>query len=209
MSTNYIGKSIKNKDTEVNKKDTKPEIQKVVKKGKTKIREKSEISKIASSIVSDEVMNIKQYAIYDVIIPVIKDTLSQLGKGCIDMFFYGEIRSSSSRRSGSNASKVSYRDYYEDRRDTRRESRPISSRISYDTLTWEYREDAVDVLDRMDEIVEQYGVVRVADLFEMAGVTGNGPTDHNYGWTSITTASVERDRHGEYYIKLQRPSPIR
>lgn len=209
----YSNNSLRNRNVDDVKSEKKPEIKKVQTKGKTKIKKKSEISKIASAMISEEVTSIKEYAVYEVIIPVIKDTITQLVRGSIDMLFYGEIRSNSSRQSSTNASKVSYRDYYDGRRDsridTRRDSRPIQSRVSYDTLTWEYKEDAMEILDRMDEIVEQYGVVRVADLFEMAGVTGNGPTDHNYGWTSITSASVERDRYGEYYIKLQRPSPIR
>ena len=59
------------------------------------------------------------------------------------------------------------------------------------------------------EVVEQYGVVTVADMFELAGITGNGYTDQNYGWTSTRAASVERTRHGDYIIKITRPCNIR
>ena len=61
----------------------------------------------------------------------------------------------------------------------------------------------------MDDIVEQYGVVTVADLFDLAGVSGNGYTDQNYGWTSTNSADIFRDRDGAYRIKLLRPSPIK
>lgn len=210
MSTNYSGNSIKNRDNDENKKADKPQVKKVI-KGSASVKKKSEMSKIASTIISEECKSIKEYAIYDVVIPVLKDTISQLVKGSIDMLFYGEVRSSSSRgRSSTNASRVSYRDYYDDgRRDDRRDDRRLSSRTSYDNIAFDYKEDAEEVLNAMDDIMEQFGVVRVADLFEMAGLSGNGYTDQNYGWTNIRASKIERGRDGKYYLKMTRPSPIR
>lgn len=207
MITNYTSNSLNSRADDSEKRE---EVKKVV-TGKTKTKTKSEISKIATTMISDEVKSIKEYAIYDVIIPVIKETISQLVKGSIDMLFYGEVRgsSSSSKRGSSNASRVSYRDFYDGKNDDRRDSGRSTSRYSYDDIIFDNRQDAKDVLDRMDEIVEQYGVVRVADLFELAGITGNGHTDQNYGWTNSKSASVERTGQNEYYIKLNRPSPIR
>ena len=205
MTNNYVNNSLKNRE---NHQDQKKQVVKVV-KGKANTKKKSELSRIASNIISEEAKSIKEYAIYDVVIPVVKDTITQLIKGSIDMLFYGEVRSSSSsRRNSLNASRVSYRDYYDDR-NTRRDLTRTSTRYSYDDITFEYRQDAEEVLNRMDEIVEQYGVVTVADLFDLAGITGNGYTDQNYGWTSTRSASVERNRHGEFILKLQRPSSIR
>lgn len=205
MTNNYVNNSLKNREKQ---QAQEKQVAKVV-KGKAKTKKKSELSKIASNIISEEAKSIKEYAIYDVVIPVVKDTITQLIKGSIDMLFYGEVRSgSSSRRNSSNASRVSYRDYY-DYRNTRRDLTRTSTRYSYDDITFEYRQDAEEVLNRMDEIVEQYGVVTVADLFDLAGITGNGYTDQNYGWTSTRSASVERNRHGEFILKLQRPSSIR
>ena len=205
MTNNYVNNSLKNREKQ---QAQEKQVVKVV-KGKAKTKKKSELSRIASNIISEEAKSIKEYAIYDVVIPVVKDTITQLIKGSIDMLFYGEVRSSSSsRRTSSNASRVSYRDYYDDR-NTRRDLTRTSTRYSYDDITFEYRQDAEEVLNRMDEIVEQYGVVTVADLFDLAGITGNGYTDQNYGWTSTRSASVERNRHGEFILKLQRPSSIR
>lgn len=199
---NNYNNSIKNGEEKENKK-----VEKVV-KGKAVVKKKSEMSKIASNIIAEEAKSIKDYAIYDVIIPALKDGISQLVKGCIDMMFYGEIRSTSHsrHRSGLNATRVSYRDYYEERRDPRRRS---SFRQSYDDIEFDTRDDAEEVLDRMDELIEQYGIVTVGDLFDLAGVTGNGYTDQNYGWTSVSSATIERDRHGGYFIRMSRPSPIR
>lgn len=209
MGINYANNSIKSREAKTEKEKTKV-VKKVV-KGGTKTKKKSELAKMASTIVSEECNSIKDYAIYEVVIPVIKDTITQLVKGSIDMLFYGEVRHTSSRssRSGTNASRVSYRDYYDDKqRDTRESRRPVD-RFSYDDILFGSRTDAEEVLNRMDEIVELYGVVTVADLFDLSGITGNGYTDQNYGWTSTKSASVERDRSGDYFIKLQRPSSIK
>jgi len=210
MSNNYTNNSIKNREGTTKDAPAKKVVTKVV-KGSAKKKKKSEISKIASNIISEEAKSIKEYAIYDVVIPVIKDTITQLIKGSIDMLFYGEVKSSTSRRSSSslNASRVSYRDYYNDKRDDRRDDRRTAARYSYDDIMFDSKQDAEEVLDRMDEIVEQYGVVTVADLFDLAGITGNGYTDQNYGWTSTRSASVERTRSDEWFIKLQRPSSIK
>lgn len=206
MNTNYTSNSIKSRE----QKEDKKEVTKVV-KGKTKTKKKSGLSKITGNIISEESGSIKEYAIYEVIIPVVKDTISQLVKGSIDMLFYGEVRSSSSRSSRStNATRVSYRDFYDDKRNDRnRDERRTNNRMSYDDIMFDNQQDANEVLNRMDEIVEQYGVVTVADLFDLAGVTGNGYTDQNYGWTSTRSASVERNREGDYFLKLQRPNNIR
>ena len=59
----------------------------------------------------------------------------------------------------------------------------------------------------MDELIATYGVVRVADFYELVGVTGNY-TDNKYGWTDIRNASVVRARDGGYIIKLPKAFPI-
>ena len=200
----YENNSIKNKE---NKKT----VEKVV-KGDVKTKKKSELYKIANSIVAEEAKDVKDYVIYDVLVPVIKDTISDLIKGTIDMLLYGKVSGRSSSRHGGNYSRVSYRDYYDDRRsgrrdDDRRNTRAL--RYSYDDLTFDHREDAEEVLSSMDDIIEQYDVVTVADLFDLAGVSGNGYTDQNYGWTNLSAASVMRTRTNEYIIKLPRPCSIR
>ena len=204
--TNYSGNSIKDREK---KNEEKKPIDKVV-KGGVKTKKKSELYKIANSMVTEEARNIKDYAIYEVIIPVIKDTITELIKGSIDMLFYGEVRGRSrSSRSGYNVSRVSYRDYYEDRRDRRDRRGSREMRYSYDDITFDYREDAEEVLSSMDDIIDQYEVVTVADLFDLAGVSGNGYTDQNYGWTNLSSASVVKTRHNEYMLKLPRPCNIR
>ena len=75
-----------------------------------------------------------------------------------------------------------------------------------DNIILSSRGEAESVLARMDELVYTYGLVRVADLYDLVGVTGDY-TDNKYGWTSLRTATIVRVRDG-YQIKLPRAVPI-
>ena len=55
--------------------------------------------------------------------------------------------------------------------------------------------------------MEAYGLVRVADFYDLVGVTGNY-TDNKYGWTNIRSAEIVRLRDGGYVIKLPRAMQI-
>ena len=54
----------------------------------------------------------------------------------------------------------------------------------------------------MNELLEDYKMVSVADLYDLVGITGK-VTDNNFGWTDLRNASVTRDRDG-YLINLPR-----
>ena len=58
----------------------------------------------------------------------------------------------------------------------------------------------------MDEMISVYGIVSVADLYDLIGVTGNY-TDNKYGWTDIRSASVVRVRDG-YIVKMPKAMPL-
>ena len=120
----------------------------------------------------------------------------------ISILLYGESRDNNRR---STADRVSYRSYYDNGYD-RRSSIVRSSNYSYDDIILNSRGEAEDVLVRMDELMETYGLVRVADLYDLVGITGNY-TDNKYGWTNIRNAEIVRVRDG-YMIKMPRAVPI-
>lgn len=171
----------------------KKKVEKIV-KGTARVKKKNGFTKALSSFVAEDAENIKSYIISDVLIPTIKNAISDT----IDMFLFGEH---GRRRKSSTSSKISYRDYYE-RKDDRSNSRTtlIRSGYSYDEIILDSRGEAEDVLTRMDELLENYGMVSVADLYDLVGVSGNY-TDNNYGWFNINNAEVVRVSDG-YLLKL-------
>ena len=58
----------------------------------------------------------------------------------------------------------------------------------------------------MEELLDRFDAVSVADLFDMAGISCNY-TDNKYGWTNLDSARVERVRDG-YIIRLPRATTL-
>ena len=172
--------------------------------GTVKSKKKSEIQKFTDVFISEDINNVKSYILLDVLIPAIKKAISDIVTNGIDMILYGETGKT---KSNSTASKVSYRSYY-DGRNGRRDYSAVRTKISYnyDDIIFDNRGEAEDVLSRMDELISTYGLVSVADLYDLVGVTGNY-TDNKYGWTNIRSASVIRVRDG-YMLKLPKALPL-
>ena len=183
----------------VNKEEKK--IEKVV-TGKVITKKEGFFSKMFRGLISEDAKDVKSYVFGDVLIPAIKKAISDIVSDGIDIILYGE---SSGKKRRSPAERVSYRSYYDRSNDYRRPS-PVYSDYSYDNIILETRGEAEEVLARMDELIDTYKLVSVADLKDLVGITGNY-TDNRYGWTSIRSAEVVRVRDG-YTIKMPRPMPI-
>jgi hypothetical protein len=201
---NYKPNSHKFKQEQEASVETKTRAEKVV-TGTVKTKKKNEIRKIADIFIPGDVSNVKSYVFMDILVPAIKKAVSDIVTDGVDMILYGEKKRSGK---GSIASKVSYRNFYDRRDDDRGSANRATSRTaySYDDIILETRGEAEDVLTRMDELLETYQVVRVADLFDLVGITGNY-TDNRYGWTNLAHAGVERVRDG-YMLRLPKALPI-
>lgn len=178
-------------------------VEKVV-KGGVKTKKKSSVTKFAETFISEDVGNVKQYVIADIIIPAIKNAILDTITDSANMIFGG-----ARRRSNTPASRVSYGSFYNDPRQSQRrlEERTIKPRYTYDQYTFDYRNDAMDVLSTLREALDMYGQVTVADFYDAIGVTGEF-TDNDYGWINLSTAEVVRAMGGGYIIKFPRALPI-
>lgn len=180
---------------------TEKKVSKVV-KGNVKIKKKSEARKFADVFLPEDISNVKSFIFQDVLIPALKKVISDT----VDTFLYG-----GSRRGGStsNAGKVSYSSYYGGDRFDRRDDRPpFDTRRGFDLgdIVLDTRQEANDVLNRMEELIDSYKQVTVGDLYDLLGKSCDY-TANNYGWTSVRAAEVIRARDG-YLIKFPRPMPI-
>lgn len=185
------------------KSEEKKEITKVV-NGRVTAKKKSGIDKVKNTFISEDAQNIKSYVLMDVLVPAVKKAVSDIVTNGIDMVLYGETGRT---KKSSNANYVSYRSYSDrDRRDERRYSDVRSRSYSYDDITLESRREAEEVLNRMNEIIDTYGVVSVGDLYDLVGVTGSY-TDNKYGWLNIRNAEPVRVRDG-YMLKLPKALAI-
>lgn len=181
----------------------KKKVEKVI-SGTAKIKKKNEIRKFADVFISEDATNVKSYILMDVLVPAIKKAISDIATDGIDMILYGRTGGSKRRSSSSGASYVSY-NRYSDRRDDRRyeNERGLRSRYSFEDIVLDDKGEAEEVLERMDELIEAYGMVSVADLYDLIGVSCEY-TDNHYGWTSLGNAEAVRARGGGYILKLPR-----
>ena len=203
----YKSNSYRSKETQKND-NVKPEDRKIEKvvTGVVKTKKKSKISQAMDNFISEDAKNVKSYVFGEVLIPAIKKAISDIVTDGIDIILYGEARGKNRR---STADRVSYRSYYDERggRNRMNERQAImAGSYSYDDIILSTRGEAEDVLSRMDELIETYGLVRVADLYDLVGITGNY-TDNKYGWMNIRNAEIIRVRDG-YMIKMPRAVPI-
>lgn len=202
-SINYKPNSHKYKE-EQNNAPAEKRVEKVV-RGTAKVKKKSGVHKLADVFISEDIKNVKSYAVMDVLVPAVKKAISDIVKDGIDMIFYG----GKTKRSGGGtvAGRISYADYYNRDNGSRPVENATRSGYSPNDIVVETRGEAEEVIDRMNELIAEYGEVSVADLYDLVGITGNY-TDNNYGWDNITNAEPVRV-NGGYLISLPKVRPLK
>ena len=181
----------------------KKKIEPVVKSG-AKLRKKNKFQKVAGSIISEDAKSVKSYILMDVLVPAIKDAIEDIVTNGIRMLLRGDT---SARRSGPSGgiSHISYNKAY-DRRDRSSLDRPRGV-MDFDDLILPTRYEAEEVLRSLDDLIETYRIVAVADMYEAAGIRDFEYTARNYGWKDIRRAEVVHVRN-RYWLKMPNVSPI-
>ena len=59
----------------------------------------------------------------------------------------------------------------------------------------------------MDELITEYKMVTVSDLYDLVGISGKY-TDCKYGWTNLRNVEPIRVRDGGYMLNLPKPRPL-
>lgn len=202
MNEEYKSNSHRSKEGKTEALTDRKKVEKVV-HGRVRTKPKSGVSKITDIFISEDAANVKSYIVMDVLVPAVKKAISDIVRDGIDMILYGE---SKGRKSSSASGYVSYRDYSRsDDRDRFRDSRRRSS-YAHDDIILDSRGEAEEVLTQMDELIDTYGNVSVADLYDLVGKSSEY-TDNKYGWTNIRNAEPIHVRDG-YMLKLPKALPI-
>lgn len=203
MNSNYKSNSYKSKKENEEKERKRPE--KVV-SGKV-IKKKNNVRKMTDNFIADDVDNVKSYLFSDVIVPAIKKVITDVITNGLEMILYGDT----SRGGNRGNSKVRYTTY-----SSSHSSRPVRTsystrtRYSSDDVIVSSRSEAEEVLRHLDDIIDMYGIARVADLYDLVGER-HEYTDNDYGWTNISNAEAVRVRTEDgygYAIKMPRALPI-
>jgi hypothetical protein len=173
--------------------------------GHAETQKKVGLGKYTGSIISSDLKSVGDFLMTDVLIPSVKKALADIVVNGIDMLLYGK---SGMTKSNSSVSKVSYSNYY-----NRPYNEPVragsnGNSLDYDNIIFDNRGDAEAVLTSMEDILDQFGCVGVADLYDLADVAAPNYTVNNYGWTNLANAQVLRCRDG-YIIKLPKVTSLK
>lgn len=176
-------------------------------KGKILVKKKSFWKKLTDTFFGDDVDSVMSYVIYDILIPVTKNTFSEIISGSVEMLLFGEKRSGRRLERDRGRTFVSREPYtpYNRFHDSRGRD-PVSPRIvnrhSFDEVSFSIRRDAEAVLEQLVALVDQYGLATVGDFYDLVGMENNF-TDGKYGWYNLSEAIITQTRRG-FVINLPR-----
>lgn len=176
--------------------------------GKVLRQKKSFTQKLSETFLGEDTNNVGSYILYDVLIPAAKSTIQEMITSGIEMLLYGESRPRSRKKDDRGFGRVSYSSFFDTRRSDRRDDservRP-RGRSRVDQLLFENGRECADVLESLENMLEEYETVSVADYYELAGVPGNGFIDNKWGWENLKKAYCKTVRGGFTIIF---PEPI-
>lgn len=188
--------------------------------GKVITRRPSLGRRAASLLFGEEAKSSWTAVAQDVVVPAVKDMITDALSQGIERLVYGEAKSRPRRGpllgGFQNGPTVSYNRYNSpvgrasgvgQQRD---EGRPLSRQgratHNFDEIILATRVEAEKVIETLYDLLNKYEVVSVADLYELVGVTGKY-TDEKYGWTDLRGTDITRVREG-YLINLPAPEVI-
>lgn len=194
------------KNEESSEEETKEKVKEKVIKGEAVTRKKPLGKKFMEVFFGGTSKGVMDYVVFDVIVPAAKDMFADAVSQGIERMIYGEARSTPrNRRSGGRKSHVSYESRYSDPRRPARPSLSHRARAThdFDEIVLETRDDAVMVLQGLDNRIERYRIATVNDLYDLVGVTGTY-VDEKWGWVDLRDADITRVRGG-YLVDLPEP----
>lgn len=168
-------------------------------------RPRGNAQKFADVLLPEDKNKVKDYIFFDVLVPAIKKGIYDIVTNGISMILYGESSGSHNTTTGS---KISYRSYYDNKKQNNYQAsyRQRGSIYNYDDVLLSTRGEAESILSCMEELIEKYGIVSVADMYDLCDATSEY-TDNKYGWTDVSTASIVKIRDG-FVIKMPPVRPL-
>ena len=84
----------------------------------------------------------------------------------------------------------------------------ITRHDQYSEVAFDVEADAEKVLANAKAILDDYGFVTVADIYELSGVIMSCYIDGQYGWTNLDKAEVVKAKNGYYILHMPKSVKI-
>ena len=161
-------------------------------------------TRVKEAIFVDDSGSIGGYIIRDIIVPTVRDTIYNIVTGGLSMALYSTPKASPKRNSGTGTY-ISYADYYNDGRYAPPKRIPQADRYRTQFDMRNIPVPSSDIghqaLEELADRMQVYGNASVQDLFDILRIGSAPATMVNYGWTDISTATVEFIR-GEWLLRM-------
>lgn len=181
--------------------------------GAASSKKKGALTKLSEAFMPEDVSNIKSYIVTEA-----TDILVTAFKKCIDntvhRMLYGKSGTPSNNGNKPSSGLVPY---YKSSLNSSNNSVPYrpttGSLYSFEEVEFDSVETVEQAIRELSGVQERYGVVRVADMYDVAHLEHLIRwTDNNYGWTDIRAAYWTRYTNNEgeerYVLKMPRPLPL-
>lgn len=169
-------------------------------KGSSQVKKKTIGEKIADAFIATDGKDIKDYFLFDVLVPGLKRGIEDL----IHMLLYNDKKGGRVARSRgeSTVRRVGYNSIYSDRRDNEA-ALTSQMRSGYSDLTYDTREDAEEILSMIDDRIEDAGFATLKYLNSISGMPSDF-TQSNWGWRSTAGTKIYQVRSGRWLLKMPR-----
>lgn len=183
--------------------------QEKVVEGTVKQRKPSLASRLAHDFVAEDGASVWSYVVMEVMLPAAKNLVSDVVSQGIERMLYGDSRPS--RTGGNRTGYTNYSSRAIRSSAPLSDPRPALSRQArathdFDDVIIASRAEAEEVIDRLRDLIDQYEVATVSDLYDLVGLTGEF-TDDKWGWYDLRSATV-RPIRGGYLLNLPRTQAI-
>jgi len=161
-----------------------------------KIKKRSFGQKLLDTFIEDDISNVKTYVWTQVLVPTIKRAICEAVNGATQMIFGINVVAPTDTRNGVRFGGTSYDRYYD------KQKAAPKPQVEESIQNYDYRN--IYIMDRakaeftieyLRDYIQQYGFVRVSDLYEYLGKTAPY-TLNSWGWYNLETASVRPTRDG-------------
>lgn len=166
--------------------------------------------RFAEVFIGADARSVWQYIAYDVLVPAAKDMVSDAVSSGVERMLFGDSSRGRTRGYGGSTGKGGFTNYGKFSSGNQQQRPQISNRgranHDFKEIVISTRPEAEDVLGRMYNLLETYGVVTLNDFYGICDVTGSF-ADEKYGWTELRGSHVVRVRNG-YIIDLPAPEVL-
>ena len=159
------------------------------------VKDRTIQQKARDAFLGDDVKSVSDFLVWDVVVPAVKNTISDMVTTGVNRLLFGENRAPLST---ARTDHTSYSRVYRDRGDASSRNRGFVKPVGqydFSRIVIQSRTEAEEVLNNLDRTIEEYDGV------------SKEYTDDRWGWRDLRGASIMRVAEG-YVINLPRPESL-